>query len=211
MKRFDLFLILLLLCFSMACNRGGGSIDVVQHQDTIAPNPGTQAQNLNTIAQQPDTAAQLKEVKTFLIKLKTAIATNDKPALLNRIHFPMQTQLMWRNDEQSAQEIDPKNGLITKEEFLKYNGKELFDKEQQRVLGYELGDDVSAINLQTDQASNYYKSLISETDPGTTLFNYYLQWERPDGRGDYWFGLVIGKIKGEFKVLSYYSKWPLKD
>ncbi|AOM78091.1 hypothetical protein [Pedobacter steynii] len=190
MNRFYFFMIFVFFCLWTACNRPGNK----EHSKT----------------EQTDTAAQLKEVKSLLVRFKTAIIKNDKPKLLNMIHFPMQTQMMWMNDELNAKEPDRKNGLINKEELLKYCGKELFDKEQQRVLAYELGDDVSVINLQTDQASNYYKSLASQTDPGTLLFNYYLQWERPDGKGDYWFGLVVGKVKGEFKLLSYYSKWPVK-
>lgn len=158
--------------------------------------------------QQLDTAMQLKQARVFLIKLKTAIVMNDQLKLLNLIHFPLQTQLMWMND---AEAIDEKSGLLRKEEFPKYYRKSFFDKEQRRILGYELGDEVYPVNLQNNQASNYYQRLSQETDPGTLLFNYYLQWERPDGRGDYWFGLVAGQIKGEFKLLSYYSKWPVKD
>lgn len=192
--------ILLLLCYAMGCTRGGNPQLPVKKLISEEKSKAAPLQQL-------DTAGQLKQARTFLMKLKTAIVNNDQPRLLNMIHFPMQTQLMWMNESQA---IDEKVGLLSKEEFPKYYRKSFFDKEQRRVLGYEQGDEVYPINLQSDQASNYYQRLSEGTDPGTLLFNYYLQWGRPDGRGDYWFGLVVGQIKGEFKLLSYYSKWPVK-
>lgn len=193
--------ILLLLCCAVGCTRGPDSQLPVKDL-----NSGKKAKVIPL--QQLDTAGQLKQARIFLMKLKTAIVNNDQPRLLNMIHFPMQTQMMWLNESQA---IDEKGGLLSRDEFPEYYRKNFFDKEQRRVLGYEQGDDVYPVNLQSDQSSNYYQRLSRGTDPGTLLFNYYLQWERPDGRGDYWFGLVVGQIKGEFKLLSYYSKWPVKD
>lgn len=203
MKRFYQILTPLLLCYAVGCTMGSNSPSSPANDAIPVKKPKV------VRLQQLDTAGQLKQARFFLMKLKTAIVKNDQPKLLDMIHFPLQTQLMWMNGEQPN---DEKGGLLGKEEFPKYYRKNFFDKEQRRVLGYELGDDdVYPINLQHDQASSYYQQLSEGTDPGTLLFSYYLQWEQPDGRGDYWFGLVVGQIKGEFKLLSYYSKWPVKD
>lgn len=202
MKRCCQIVILLLLCDAIGCTMGNTPpSSPINH---AIPRKKPKVIRL----QQLDTAGQLKQAREFLMKLKTAIVKNEESKLLDMIHFPLQTQLMWMNGEQPMNE---KSGLLGKEEFPKYYRKNFFDKEQRRVLGYELGEDVYPINLQSDQASNYYQQLSEGTDPGTLLFSYYLQWERPDGRGDYWFGLVVGQIKGQFKLLSYYSKWPVKD
>lgn len=202
MKRFYQIVITLLLYNAIGCTMGS-------NPPSSTANNAIPAKNHKVIRlQQLDTAGQLKQARLFLMKLKTAIVKNDQPKLLDMIHFPLQTQLMWMNGEQPN---DKNDGLLRKDEFPKYYRKHFFDKEQRGVLGSELGDEVYPINLQSDQASNYYQRLSEGTDPGTLLFSYYLQWERPDGRGDHWFGLVVGQIKGEFKLLSYYSKWPVKD
>lgn len=205
MKRFYQILILLLWCGAMGCTMGSNP-PAASIPDAISKTRSNKPKAAQP--QQLDTAVQLKQARSFFLRLKTAIVKNDQPKLLNMIHFPLQTQLMWMNAEQP---IDEKSGWLSKEEFPTYYRKHFFDKEQRRVLSYELGDDIYPINLQNDQASNYYQQFSQGTDPGALLFNYYLQWERPDGNGDHWFGLVAGKIRGEFKLLGYYSKWPVKD
>lgn len=203
-KKYFAFVVIWACFLVVGCSSGDKSIKDTDHNKNAAD-------TVTKLDLPADTLQELRQLKVFLLKFKAAIAQNDPAIVSKMIFFPMQTQPIWSDEDLKERQIGVKDGLIDQKDFLGYYGKELFDLEQRRILKYELQeDDLHAINLKEDEFSNYYHILSQETDSGIPLFTYYLQWAKPDGRGDYWFGLVIGKVKGEFKVLSYYSLWPVK-
>jgi hypothetical protein len=96
---------------------------------------------------------------------------------------------------------------ITTAEFSNYSNA-IFNQDVVRLLPASKDDNLSEIDEKTDEI--YYKSLRKLTDPGSKLYEAYLQYPEPNNQAESYFGFVFGRVNGKFKVIASYAKWPIK-
>ncbi|WDF54389.1 hypothetical protein [Mucilaginibacter sp. KACC 22063] len=144
--------------------------------------------------------------RSFLAGFKRAVKANNKTILKAMFYFPLQTNPQWSNEDLKNSHIDPKTGLINSAEFDSYY-QDIFTKDAIRLIPVSKEDDLSEIDKTTTE--DYYKTLIPLTDKGSTLYELTKQYTQDNGQ-ETSFGFVFGKIKGSYKVISYYRPWPLK-
>ncbi|TCD01388.1 hypothetical protein [Pedobacter psychroterrae] len=116
-------------------------------------------------------------------------------------HYPFFTA---KEDQANGKElpVDP----IDKKEFDNYKN-DIFHKDVCRILP-KLG--LEAVSEVTEHKDSYYTVLREHTDPNTRLYELYAQYAGESGASESYFGFVFGKIKGRYKILAYYGKWPLR-
>ncbi|QXV65581.1 hypothetical protein INP83_00320 [Mucilaginibacter sp. 21P] len=148
-----------------------------------------------------------KLFRIFISKFKNAVKTHNKAQLQALFHFPLQTSPQWSNEDLKNSAIDYNSGLISATEFSVYY-PDIFTKDAVKLVGASGEDDLSEIDNTTTE--DYYKKLMPLTDKGSTLYELEKQYTQNNGQ-ETSFGFVFGKIKGAYKVLSYYRPWPLKD
>jgi hypothetical protein len=144
--------------------------------------------------------------KGVLKKFKSAIKSKNKVAISAFIHFPLQTLPQWTNDELQSSTFTPQQGLINSKEFLVYFD-DIFTADATRLIPVSQEDDLSEIDKTTTE--NYYKTLQKVTDKGSTLYELQKNYTEDNGK-ETSFGFVFGKVKGTYKVISYYRSWPIK-
>lgn len=142
-----------------------------------------------------------------LVQLETAVRNRDSAAIRGLLHFPLLTAPQWTNEDLKTQKIDPKEGWIDAAEFPRYY-PDIFHADVNRLLPGTKEANLSVIARDTRE--DYYRRLMKLSDPGAPLYEVYFQY--PEGRsgGDSYFGFVFGRVSGQYKVISYYGKWPVK-
>ncbi|QNK64744.1 hypothetical protein H7F33_09810 [Pedobacter sp. PAMC26386] len=141
--------------------------------------------------------------RKFLNSFKIALRKNEKEKIKVMLNYPFYTKRENSgNDKYSP--ADP----IKATEYIKYR-KSIFHEDVVRLLPGVSEDELSEIDRKTDDS--YYQVLWKSCDPGSKLFETYLQYPTNDGISESYFAFVFGKIKGKYKVISYYAKWPVKD
>ncbi|MDB5087085.1 MAG: hypothetical protein JWR09_1079, partial [Mucilaginibacter sp.] len=83
-----------------------------------------------------------------------------------------------------------------------------FTKDVMRMIPKSREDDLSEIDSATPE--DYYKTVGKVTDKGSTLYELQQQYEQDNGK-ETSYGFVFGKVKGQYKIISYFCPWPLKD
>jgi hypothetical protein len=121
-------------------------------------------------------------------------------------YFPLQTLPQWTNDEVKGKLVNTNEGLITEAEFSQYIN-DIFTKDAIKLIHASGEDDLSEIDKTSTE--NYYLILKQLTDNGSTLYEFEKQYAEDNGK-ETSFGFVFGKVKGAYKVISYYRPWPLK-
>jgi hypothetical protein len=183
----------LLLCglvlFGGSCNRGVSA----EEQQTIKP-AGRTVNN------------DEKEFRLFLKEFKQVIKTGDKKRVIALLNFPLQTQPQWSNEDLKSTTINPADGLITKQEYSQYAG-DIFTKDVIRLIPGSTEDDLVEIDNNTNE--NYYKTLKTVTDNGSKLYELQQQYVQRNNK-ETSYGFVFGKVKGHYKVISYFCPWPVK-
>lgn len=159
----------------------------------------------NTNAEQVKLSDE-EQFRLFLKKFKNAVKVVNRTDLITMFSFPLQTAPQWTNDELKSATIDTKYGLLTKEEFPQYFNY-IFTKDAIKMIPASVENDLSEIDKTT--VENYYLSLKQLTDKGSTLYELEKQYTEDNGK-ETSFGFVFGKVKGTYKVISYYRPWPLK-
>lgn len=144
--------------------------------------------------------------RSFLKKFKTAAAQKNVQKLQAMINFPLQTLPQWTNDELKSATVNPTEGLVSQGEYQQYE-KVLFSVDALRLIPASKEDDLSEIDKNT--AENYYKTIAKNTDKGSTLYELQQQYVQSGGK-ETSYGFVFGKIKGQYKIISYFSPWPVK-
>ncbi len=144
--------------------------------------------------------------KTCLAKFKNVVKVKNKVAITALFNFPLQTLPQWTNDELNNSAIIPQDGMLNQAEFLTYFD-EIFTKDAARLIVASKEDDLSEIEKDTPE--NYYTTLKKVTDKGSALFELQKQYVQDNGK-ETSFGFVFGKVRGAYKVISYYRPWPLK-
>jgi hypothetical protein len=195
-KKFGYYMSLLLIMqTAYGCSgkpKNGNSSIAVGKKDLIAS---------STVAVKDE-----EQFRSFLKKFKSVIKGKNKAAIAALFHFPLQTLPQWTNDELKNTTITPQEGLINQTEFLNYFD-DIFTRDAVRLIPVSKEDDLSEINKTTPE--NYYKTLQQLTDRGSTLYELQKQYTEDNGT-ETLFGFVFGRVKGNYKVISYYRPWPLK-
>ena len=147
------------------------------------------------------------QFRAFLKKFKAAVKRGDKIQLKMMLYFPLQTLPQWTAEDLKATTVNPAEGLVSIIEYPKYEAT-IFSKDALRLIPDSREDDLSEIDNTTTE--NYYITLKKATDKGSTLYELQQQYEQKNGK-ETSYGFVFGKIKGQYKVISYFCPWPLKD
>lgn len=144
--------------------------------------------------------------RSFLKKFKDAVKAKSKAELTTMFNFPLQTLPQWTNDEIKTNPINTTEGLIAEKEFPQYFD-DIFTKDAIKLIPTSSEDDLSEIDKTS--AENYYLTLKRLTDNDSKLYELEKQYAEDNGK-ETSFGFVFGKVKGAYKVISYYRPWPLK-
>ena len=144
--------------------------------------------------------------RSCLAKFKNAVKVKNKTEIKSLFNFPLQTLPQWTNDEVKNSTIRPQDGMIKQSEFSTYFD-DIFTKDAVKLIVASKEDDLSEIEKNTSE--NYYITLQQVTDKGSTLFELQKQYAQDNGQ-ETSFGFVFGKVRGTYKIISYYRPWPLK-
>ncbi|MDN5286866.1 MAG: hypothetical protein JWR38_3140 [Mucilaginibacter sp.] len=147
-----------------------------------------------------------QQFRAFLKKFKETVKKGDKTALRSMLYFPLQTLPQWTSEDLKSTTINPADGLITVTEYPQY-ADNIFSKDAQRLIPQSREDDLSEIDNNTTE--NYYITIKAVIDKGSTLYELQQQYEQRNGK-ETSYGFVFGKVKGQYKVISYFCPWPLK-
>ena len=117
------------------------------------------------------------------------------------MHFPFYT-CQFQNDDGYTLPCDS----VTNAEFREY-GKLIYNNDVLRLLPLCKNEDITDV---TKTGEPYYDELHKATDPGSKLYEVYMQYHETSTQAESYFGFVFGHIKGKYKVIAFYSKWPVK-
>lgn len=160
----------------------------------------------STMAQPAD--IDEKQFHTFFETFRQAVKQNNKAQLENMLYFPLQTATKWTDEDLKNMDVDKNAGKVSRQEFSQYY-KDIFTADVQRVLPKAGEEDLSGISENSPE--DYYHTLQKETDPHTKMYEVYMQFPEPNTNAGTYFAFVFGMVKGEYKVISYHAKWPVKD
>ncbi|MFD1257995.1 hypothetical protein ACFQ3S_14395 [Mucilaginibacter terrae] len=177
----------------------------VGKQQTHASTDSTPVINKNP-AIRVNTIGDEQLFRNCLAKFKTVVKVKNKAAITAFFNFPLQTLPQWTNDELKNSTIMPQEGLIKQAEFSTYFN-DIFTKDAIKLIAASKEDDLSEIEKKTSE--NYYITLKQVTDKGSILFELQKQYTQNNGQ-ETLFGFVFGKVRGTYKIISYYRPWPLK-
>jgi hypothetical protein len=194
-------IIALILPAVYACNGNAASNQKADGAATAKPTDTTVA---NLVTEKG--ASDEQQFRLFFTKFKNAAKAKKKSQLTGMFNFPLQTLPQWTNDELKSNPVNATDGLITVTEFPQYFG-DIFTKDAVKLIPASSENDLSEIDKTTTE--NYYLTLKQVTDKGSTLYELEKQYPEDNGK-ETSFGFVFGKVKGAYKVISYYRPWPLK-
>lgn len=147
-----------------------------------------------------------QQFRTFFKEFKAAVQQKNKKQLALMINFPLQTLPQWTDEDIKSTTIKPAEGLITESEYPQY-ANALFTKDVMRLIPKSRENDLSEIDSATPE--DYYKTVGKVTDKGSKLYELQQQYEQDDGK-ETSYGFVFGRVKGQYKIISYFCPWPLK-
>lgn len=141
-------------------------------------------------------AAFMKFFRTY----QAAVQKKAYGSIRTMLHYPFYT----RNEEAGDGKNYPSEP-IAEQEFAQYRDN-LFHADVIRLLPGTSGEELS----QADTNDSYYLALRKLCDPDSKIYEAYLQYALNNGASESYFAFVFGKIKGSYKVIAYYAKWPVK-
>ncbi|WP_345954277.1 hypothetical protein [Mucilaginibacter sp. PAMB04168] len=162
--------------------------------------------NVAAQSQQPVIDSDEQLFRQFLAQFKFAVKQKDKAALSNMLYYPLQTSPQWSNTDLQSSTGNYQDGLLSKKELPLYMA-DIFSGDVTRLVPASTEDDLSVIDAHSNE--DYYLRLRQVTDKGTSLYELQKQYVQDNGK-ETSFGFVFGKVKGTYKILSYYTPWPLK-
>ena len=134
---------------------------------------------------------------------------NSERQLSGMLYFPFQTSPKWENEDVQGSSEYRNINLVHGNEFHK-SYKNIFYDDVRRVL--PLAKDEDFTEYKDDNGEDYYKTLRLLTDKGSVMYDFYAQFALPKQKEkEGFFGFVFGKIHGEYKALSFYSRFPAID
>ena len=147
-----------------------------------------------------------QQFRVFLKEFKAAVQQKNKKQLALMINFPLQTLPQWTSEDLKSTTVKPEEGLVTESEYPQY-ADALFTKDVMRLIPKSKEADLSEID--TANPEDYYKTVGKVTDKGSTLYELQQQYEQDNGK-ETSYGFVFGKVKGKYKIISYFCPWPVK-
>ncbi|WP_133177669.1 hypothetical protein [Chitinophaga parva] len=192
--------------------RKGNSVAERRGADTIVKH--SLKKDSNAVNQPPDTGLSADSdlnralFDKFFTKFVRAVRRNNERELTTLIHFPLQTASVRTLTGLEYERVDTAEDLIQQDEFHKYYPN-IFYPELRKQFRMVNSDDLS--ELEGVDGEGYYRILHRITDKGTPMFELYAQWTYTNtGLAGSYFGFVFGKVDNEYKILSYYGKFPAK-
>lgn len=182
-------LLLSCVCIAvLACNNSkpkhtADSSAVPPTEDTLAQMPGGG----------PRAAVSTDEqlFETAYGSFKTAVEQNSEEQLKGLIHFPLQTS-----------KEDLKAGGLSDADFhSRY--KDIFTADVRNLVPKAGEGNVKEVDENNQEA--YYTQLRRITDTGSALFEV----KNDDVKNE--FAFVFGRVQGTYKVIGFYSKWPVRQ
>jgi hypothetical protein len=144
----------------------------------------------------------VKEFNRLFKEITESLKRNELDHLETVMNFPFYTSRIDNGDASDAP-TDP----IPATEFQTYKSA-IFNAGVIRILPRYKEDDILEIDSKTNDA--YYKSLRKLTDADSKMYEVYVQYPERGTQAESYFAFVFGKVKGEYKILATYAKWPFK-
>ncbi|WP_134088831.1 hypothetical protein [Olivibacter sp. XZL3] len=148
-----------------------------------------------------------KEFKSFYKGFQRNVEADRIDEIKQVMCFPFQT-IYWIDDLNTLSEEEKSDGLIDAQEFEQYRAS-IFNEDVKRIVAVRDAEQVQQIDVAS--SGDYYKRLANLIDPGSTLLELYCQYGENSTVGDDYFAFVFGKIKGEYRILSYYTNTRIKE
>ncbi|RAJ88084.1 hypothetical protein CLV59_101849 [Chitinophaga dinghuensis] len=188
------------LTFAACGNRQSG--DKGQQPDSLQPK-SVQAHSDSTPTAKTDEA----KFRVAFAVFQQAVKNNDSAAIRKIIHFPLQTAKQWTNEDLKSMEIDKSAGIVHNTEFSEYYSN-IFHPAVMRLIPKAGEENLQEIDDKMDE--DYYNTLRQGTDKGAKLYEVYEQYPEKNGSSENFFAFVFARIGGEYRVVAYYAKWPVK-
>lgn len=147
------------------------------------------------------TSSDEQQFRLVLKNFKTAVKSRNLNAASQLMQFPFYTA---KSANGNGQELptDP----ISYNEFQTYKSA-IFNEEVLRILFKLKEDNLSEIEGNED---NYYAALRKKTDKGSKLYEIYAEYKQQGRNTEGYFAFIFGRVRGSYKVIAYYGKWPLR-
>jgi ABC-type amino acid transport system permease subunit len=145
-----------------------------------------------------------RDESAFRLALKNfqaAVLHNNFAKAGSILHFPLSTA---KADQGYGRELPADS--ISETEFERYKNA-IFNQDVCRILP-KLGN--QAIRGLKGNEDSYYIALSKAIDQGSRMYELYAQYPARGEGSESYFAFVFAKIKGRYKVVAYYSKWPLR-
>lgn len=148
-----------------------------------------------------------EQFRSFFAVFQKAVQRNNPAQLAAMLYFPLQTAQQWTNQDLKDMHIDKEAGKVSKQEFNSYKGN-IFNQDVLRLLPKAREEQLSEIDASSPE--DYYKVLRKCTDKASKMYEVYMQYPETEGNAENYFAFVFGRVKGQYKVIGYYAKWPVK-
>ncbi|MDQ0636508.1 hypothetical protein QF042_000073 [Pedobacter sp. W3I1] len=197
MKRANISVIVLVLSLFICCTPESGNGQKVSAINTTEVKKTTVESKVI-----PDRLDDEKEFRKLFKTLNENLKKKNINGLAALMNFPFYT---------SHAELD--NGMgaasdpISKTEFKNYKNL-IFNHDVLRLLPHCREDNLSEIDEKTTEI--YYKTLKKLTDPGSKMYEVYMQYPESNTQAESFFGFVFGRVNSQFKTIATYAKWPVK-
>ncbi|WP_291911106.1 hypothetical protein [Chitinophaga sp. CB10] len=155
----------------------------------------------------PDTTQDEQLFRKALAAFQQAVKKNDREQVKKCIRFPLQTALQWSNEDLKGMQIDKTAGRVGFNEFNDYYS-DIFHAAVRRLLPAAGEEALQEIDDRMNE--DYYNTLRQGTDKGSKLYEVYEQYPEKNGHAESFFAFVFARCAGEYKVVAYYGKWPVK-
>ena len=143
-----------------------------------------------------------EDFTAFFEHFKQQVKNNQAAQLPGLLNFPFYT-----GNEETETSMGKPAGEIEQSAFGQYRSA-VFNADVLRLIPEFPADSLVEINKHPDEL--YYQTLQKVTDPGSTLYEAYLQYQETGTQAESFFGFVFGRVKGNYKAIAYYGKWPVK-
>jgi hypothetical protein len=188
-----------------ACQEGHKPADQIQQPVAALPVLSDTVISAGNVS--PDTTGDEQKFRIALAVLQQAVKKNDEEQIKKCIHFPLQTSLQWTNEDLKNTQVDKTAGKVGFNEFKEYYPN-IFHAAVRQLLPKAGEDNLQEIDEKMNE--DYYNTLRQGTDKGSKLYEVYEQYPEKNGHAESFFAFVFGRIAGEYKVVAYYAKWPVK-
>lgn len=143
-------------------------------------------------------AAFMKFFRTF----QAAVQHKAYGSIRTMLHYPFYT----RNEEAADGKNYPSEP-ISEQEYTQYRDN-LLHADVIRLLPGTSSDELS--EADPGATDSYYGALRKLCDPGSKIYEAYIQYALKNGTSESYFAFVFGKVKGSYRAIAYYAKWPVK-